>query len=96
MSVKLIRIHAEDNVGVAVQAIAKGELVRTAAGDEIVAQDDIKYGFKVALRAIARGEAIIKYAELIGHASKDIGPGESVHTHNVDPLPIPDVYVQIT
>jgi hypothetical protein len=96
MGVKLIRIRADDNVGVAVQPIEEGEVVRTAAGDEVTAKQSIQYGFKVALRPIPRGEPIIKYGELIGHASKDITPGDSVHTHNVDPLPIPDVYVAIT
>ncbi|MDP7375071.1 MAG: UxaA family hydrolase, partial [Alphaproteobacteria bacterium] len=33
---------------------------------------------------IRQGEAVRKYAQIIGYASTDIRPGEHVHTHNVD------------
>ena len=39
-------------------------------------------GHKVARRAIAQGEFVIKYGEIIGRATQDIAPGEWVHTHN--------------
>jgi altronate hydrolase len=34
--------------------------------------------------AISKGEAIRKYAQVIGYASQDIAPGEHVHTQNVE------------
>jgi len=40
-------------------------------------------GHKYALRAIRAGEAVIKYGETIGRATKDIADGEWVHTHNL-------------
>ena len=40
-------------------------------------------GHKVARRAIAQGEFVIKYGEIIGRATQDIAPGEWVHTHNL-------------
>ena len=40
-------------------------------------------GHKVARRAIAQGEFVIKYGEIIGRAIQDIAPGEWVHTHNL-------------
>ena len=33
---------------------------------------------------VAKGEAIRKYAQIIGYASADIAAGEHVHTHNVE------------
>ena len=40
-------------------------------------------GHKYALRAIAEGETVIKYGEIIGRATQNIAEGEWVHTHNV-------------
>lgn len=44
---------------------------------------DLKTGHKRALKAILKGEAIIKYGYPIGIARSDINVGEHVHTHNV-------------
>jgi altronate hydrolase len=96
MTIELIRIRPEDNVAVAIREFAKGERLRVADGVSVVASDDVPYGNKVALRAIATGEPIVKYGEPIGHASRDITPGEVVHTHNVTPLEMPDVYIETT
>ena len=40
-------------------------------------------GQKYALRAIRVGEAVVKYGNPIGHATKDIPKGEWVHSHNL-------------
>ncbi len=45
--------------------------------------DTVPAGHKYALRAIGNEEAIIKYGEVIGRATRDIAKGEWVHTHNV-------------
>ena len=44
---------------------------------------DIPAGHKVALRAIAAGERVVKYGFPIGVATKPIAPGEWVHVHNL-------------
>ena len=44
---------------------------------------DIKYGHKVALEDIKKGQYIIKYGHIIGKASQDIKKGEWVHSHNL-------------
>jgi len=41
-------------------------------------------GHKLAARAIAKGEIIVKYSCPIGTAICRIAPGEYVHTHNVE------------
>jgi len=43
----------------------------------------VNLGHKVALRDISKGEAIHKYGQVIGFASKAIVAGEHVHVHNV-------------
>lgn len=45
--------------------------------------ENIPAGHKYALRAIAEGEYIVKYGEIIGRSTKNIVTGEWVHTHNV-------------
>jgi altronate hydrolase len=40
-------------------------------------------GHKVATRAIATGEPVRRYNQIIGFATRPIAPGEHVHTHNL-------------
>ncbi|NLZ76390.1 MAG: altronate dehydratase [Spirochaetales bacterium] len=78
---KAIRIRPEDSVAVAVRPLQKGE--RIVTGDLVTTvAEEIAGGHKVALKAIGKGEAIIKYGAPIGSATKDIAVGEHVHTHN--------------
>jgi len=49
----------------------------------IVTTEAIPIGHKVAARAIAAGEKIIKYGAPIGSAKEDIAAGAHVHTHNI-------------
>ncbi len=72
----IIRLSSEDNVAIATQPVAKGAAV--AAG--VVAAGDVPAGHKIALRAIFRGEAVIKFGACIGEALVDIAPGMHVHS----------------
>jgi altronate hydrolase len=75
-------ISAHDNVATALEALAAGATVQV--GDaSITLLDDIPRGHKVALRAIASGDAVVKYGSPIGTASQAIAAGAHVHTHNV-------------
>ena len=96
MAIQLIRIRPEDNVAVATREASRGERLSTSEGVEVVALEDVPYGNKVALVAIAVGQPIVKYGEHIGEASRAIEPGEVVHTHNVTPLEMPGVYIETT
>lgn len=79
---KLIHIHPDDNVAVALSDIRRSESV-TADGVTVMSADDIQRGHKIALRDIPEGGKIIKYGYPIGHASRSIKAGEWVHVHNV-------------
>ena len=74
-----IRLHGDDNVVVAAAKLAEG-----AAVEGHCLGIEVPRGHKVAVRAIARDEAIRKYNQVIGFASQDIAPGDHVHTHNCD------------
>ncbi|MCP1365819.1 altronate dehydratase family protein, partial [Halomonas sp. BBD48] len=76
----VIRLHANDNVGVATRALAESTPVDDAGH---LARQNVDAGHKVALIDIASGEDIVKYGQVIGRASRDIALGEHVHTHNV-------------
>ena len=79
---KLIRIHPDDNVAVALEDLRKGESL--CVGElSVTAAEDVSRGHKIALRPIAAGESIVKYGTPIGIAKEEIPAGAWVHVHNV-------------
>jgi hypothetical protein len=82
---KWLWLHREDNVAMALTDFAAGNVVQID-GSEIALKDSVEYGHKFAVRDIREGQPIIKYAERIGVASRDISVGEHVHVHNVKSL----------
>lgn len=50
---------------------------------EVKLLSPIRLGHKVALRAIAPGEPVYKFGQVIGFASQEIEPGQWVHGHNL-------------
>ena len=50
----------------------------------MTANQDVPFGFKIALTDISKGEQIHKYGESIGIASAHIKLGDMVHVHNLD------------
>jgi hypothetical protein len=75
-------LSARDNVATVLKGAKAGEPIgiRSAA---IVCLDDVPPGHKIAVRAIVRGDKIIKFGAPIGTATRDIAPGGHVHVHNV-------------
>lgn len=54
----------------------------------------IPMAHKIARRAIAEGERILKYGMPIGIACADIAPGEHVHVHNIRSAYTPTIMLQ--
>jgi altronate hydrolase len=79
MSAPILHLHELDNVGIALE-----ELAPDRRWNGITVADTIPRGHKIALRSIAAGAAVRKYAHPIGYATEDIRPGQHVHTHNVE------------
>lgn len=79
---KLIQIHEQDNVAVAMKPVAQGETV-SLGGYTVTAREEIDKGHKIAFRDIPQGENIIKYGFPIGHAKAPIQAGDYIHTHNI-------------
>ena len=74
-----IRLHPSDDV-----LIARSQLVGGTRAEDVVIKGLIPPGHKLATRNIASGEAVRRYNQIIGFASKPIAAGEHVHTHNLD------------
>ncbi|MEO8544608.1 MAG: altronate dehydratase family protein [Burkholderiaceae bacterium] len=74
-----IRLHPADDV-----LIARAQLVGGTVVDGITVRGIIPPGHKVATRAIAVGEPVRRYNQIIGFASRAIGVGEHVHTQNLN------------
>jgi len=79
----VMRLSPPDNVAVALRPLKSGETV-TLDGVALTVSRNIAVGHKLAARAIAKGEIIVKYSCPIGTAICRIAPGEYVHTHNVE------------
>lgn len=78
----LLRLDPGDNVAVATRNLDPGEHV-TLDGAVLTMERRVPTGHKVATRAIAAGERIVKYRVPIGSAIAAIPAGHYVHTHNM-------------
>lgn len=74
-----VRLDPVDNVVTATRALEVGVAV-----EEAITRALIPSGHKIATQNIAKGEAIRKYAQVIGYAADDIAAGDHVHTQNVE------------
>lgn len=76
---EFVRLDPSDNVVTATRALPAGHAI-----DDVVTTGLIPSGHKIATRPIAAGQEVRKYAQFIGLASKDIAPGDHVHSHNLE------------
>ena len=79
----VMKLSPPDNVAVALRPLKSGEVVMLD-GVALTVSRHMAVGHKLAARAIAKGEIIVKYSCPIGTATTAIKPGEYVHTHNVE------------
>src|SRR5450830_290721 len=75
-----VRLHPQDDVVIARQQLVSGTLLRD---ERVTIVGLIPPGHKVATRAIAQGEPVKRYNQIIGFASRPIRPGEQVHLNNL-------------
>jgi (2R)-sulfolactate sulfo-lyase subunit alpha len=83
-------VHDEgDSVGVVVvEGVKTGQELRGWIMDQdkeirVRARNDIPIGHKLAVRALAKDDTVIKYGTDIGRAVAAIGVGEHAHVHNI-------------
>lgn len=85
MSIKTyIKINDVDNVAIAVNTIPAG----TEVMDNILANEDIPQGHKIALCDIPKGEKIVRYGIVLGYAINPIKKGDWINEKMLE-LPMP-------
>lgn len=86
---RAIVLHATDNVATLIDP-GRASDVCTLSGEtrgkasELKLTADIPFGHKVCIADLAAGNAVLKYGQVIGRASRAVKAGEHVHTHNVE------------
>jgi len=75
-----IRLHPNDDVVIARSQLVSGT---TLIDEHVTVSGLVPPGHKVAVRAIAAGQPVKRYNQVIGFASREIAPGEHVHLHNM-------------
>lgn len=78
----LIRLHPADNVLISRDNLTLGAQV-SADSAILKIRAQVPAGHKIAARSIAKGETVLKYDTPIGVATRNIEPGEHVHSHNI-------------
>jgi altronate dehydratase len=73
-----LTVHPGDNVA----TLLDFQVDDRTTQDGLTLADAVPFGHKVARRAIAQGQAVIKYGVAIGTATQDIPAGAHVHVHN--------------
>jgi altronate hydrolase len=74
---RTLRLNQRDNLIVAIDSVDPGTLVQG-----VKAAARIMRGHKMAVEAIAKGQPVLKFGQIIGFATEDIAPGAHIHTHN--------------
>ena len=77
---RAIRLHAEDDVVIALDQLVAGTHIES---EGVTVAGLIPPGHKMATRAIEPGAAVRRYGQIIGFASRPIRAGQHVHTHNL-------------
>jgi altronate hydrolase len=75
-------MNSRDDVAIAAAPLLAGQSGELD-GALVAARESIPMGHKIALRAIAAGDVVRRYGEVIGRARCPIEAGARVHTHNL-------------
>src|SRR5680860_1002784 len=78
-----VKLNPIDDVVIAKAPLLPRTTLQSPDGDITVAQM-IPPGHKVAVRAVAKGDPVRRYGQIIGFASQEIAPGQHVHAHNLE------------
>jgi altronate hydrolase len=79
-----VLLHPNDDVAIARTPLSRGVVLRLADGSGLIEVGQrIPSGHKVAIRAVAEGDAVRRYGSIIGFATQPIETGAHVHSHNL-------------
>src|SRR5438067_2118589 len=76
-----LRLNPADDVVIACRDLEPGT---NLLKEGVIVNEPIPSGHKVATRAVAAGQPVRRYSQIIGFATKPIAPGQHVHVHNLE------------
>jgi len=76
-----LRLNPADDVVIACRELEAGT---NLLQENVVCRERIPAGHKVATRAVAAGEPVRRYNQIIGFATRPIAAGAHVHVHNLE------------
>ena len=82
MKSRVLKIHAKDNVVVALDNLSKGQNIHIE-NQLITLVDDVDQKHKFALCDLPIGSPVIMYGVLVGITTKDISKGGLISTDNL-------------
>jgi altronate hydrolase len=81
-----VHLHPRDHVAIAKVDLVPGTVLTWQGADgphQLTMHQPVASGHKLALGALAAGDAVRRYGQVIGFATRAIQPGTHVHTHNL-------------
>lgn len=91
MKHKVLKVHPDDNVIVALTNLTKGENI-SFEGAEYLLQEDIPAKHKFFMQDMKNGDAVIMYGVLVGKAQMAITKGSRMSTENIKHAAEPYTY----
>lgn len=82
MKQRVLKVHPDDNVMVALQDLSKGETV-SYKGEDYILADDIPAKHKFFVKEMNAGDEVIMYGVLVGKAQMNIAQGGLMNVFNV-------------
>jgi len=82
MREKVVKVHTDDNIIVALEDLRKGEVI-SSMGEDYRIMFDIQAKHKFARHDLQKGDPVIMYGVVVGMARHNIVQGEPITTKNV-------------
>lgn len=79
---RALRLGPDDTVAVAATPLPAGSTLEVD-GQLVKVMHDVPSGHKIAIAPVSTGGEVRKYGQVIGVATREIGVGEHVHSHNL-------------
>jgi altronate dehydratase small subunit len=79
---RVVLLSPEDNCVIAATTLETGTAV-LVDGETVVLRTTIPLGHKLARRALAANEKVLRYGAPIGHVTVDVAKGDHLHMHNL-------------
>jgi altronate hydrolase len=79
---RAVVLKPEDDVAIAKTPLSAGTVLEDGQ-TEVAVGADVPAGHKVARWAVATGQPVRRYGQVIGFATRDIAAGDHVHVHNL-------------